>query len=188
MTWNQLLRDQLQWHWGNQLRPRLEGLTDNEYLWEPDDLAGPVWSVRPRGASTAPVQAGSGEHTIDWGMPVEGAAREPFTTIAWRLGHVIVGCLAMRNHSHFGAPAADYFTWDYAGTASDALAQLDAQVRVWLDGVSALGEDGLARPCGPAEGPYADEPLATLVLHIHRELIHHGAEIALMRDLYAHRH
>jgi len=30
-------------------------------------------------------------------------------------------------------------------------------------------------------------PLADLVTHIHREVIHHGAEIALLRDLYAHR-
>ena len=44
-----------------------------------------------------------------------------------------------------------------------------------------------ALPCGPAEGPYADLPLAALVLHINREAIHHGAEIALLRDLYAHR-
>ncbi len=29
--------------------------------------------------------------------------------------------------------------------------------------------------------------MAALVLHIHRELIHHLAEIALLRDLYAHR-
>ena len=28
--------------------------------------------------------------------------------------------------------------------------------------------------------------MAALVLHIHREVIHHGAEIALMRDLWAH--
>jgi hypothetical protein len=28
--------------------------------------------------------------------------------------------------------------------------------------------------------------MAALVLHIHREAIHHGAEIALLRDLYAH--
>ena len=47
-----------------------------------------------------------------------------------------------------------------------------------------LGEDGLARPCGPAEGPYAEASMAELVLHIHREAIHHGAEIALLRDLY----
>jgi hypothetical protein len=50
--------------------------------------------------------------------------------------------------------------------------------------VRALGEEGLARPCGPVEGPFADEPLAALLLHIHREVIHHGAEIALLRDLY----
>ena len=47
--------------------------------------------------------------------------------------------------------------------------------------------DGLAEPCGPAEGPWAERPRAELVLHINRELIHHGAEIALLRDLYAHR-
>jgi hypothetical protein len=29
--------------------------------------------------------------------------------------------------------------------------------------------------------------MAELVLHINREVIHHGAEIALLRDLYAHR-
>jgi hypothetical protein len=28
--------------------------------------------------------------------------------------------------------------------------------------------------------------MADLVLHINRELIHHGAEISLLRDLYAH--
>ena len=27
----------------------------------------------------------------------------------------------------------------------------------------------------------------TTVLHIHREVIHHLAEVALLRDLYAHR-
>ena len=29
-TWNPLLRDQLAWHWANQLRERLDGLTDDE--------------------------------------------------------------------------------------------------------------------------------------------------------------
>lgn len=28
--------------------------------------------------------------------------------------------------------------------------------------------------------------LAGLILHIHREVIHHGAEILLLRDLYRH--
>jgi hypothetical protein len=29
--------------------------------------------------------------------------------------------------------------------------------------------------------------MAELVLHIHREVIRHGGEIALLRDLYRHR-
>jgi hypothetical protein len=110
----------------------------------------------------------------------------PFTTIAWRIAHVVVGVLAMRNASHFGRPAADYFSWEYAGTADEALAQLDEEYETWRAGVRDLGEEGLGRPCGPAEGPYADHPMADLVLHINRELIHHGAEISLLRDLYAH--
>ena len=29
--------------------------------------------------------------------------------------------------------------------------------------------------------------MAALVLHINREVIHHGAEISLLRDIYLHR-
>lgn len=29
--------------------------------------------------------------------------------------------------------------------------------------------------------------MGTLIAHIHREIIHHGAEVALLRDLWAHR-
>jgi hypothetical protein len=53
-----------------------------------------------------------------------------------------------------------------------------------MNGVRALGPEGLMRPIGPAGGPYAKEPMAALVLHINREALHHGAEIALLRDLY----
>lgn len=34
-TWKPLLRDQLARHWTNQLRDRLDGLTDDEYFWKP---------------------------------------------------------------------------------------------------------------------------------------------------------
>ena len=53
-------------------------------------------------------------------------------------------------------------------------------------GVAGLGAGGLVRACGPAEGPFADHSLAALMLHINREAIHHGAEIALLRDLFLH--
>ena len=81
----------------------------------------------------------------------------------------------------------DYQTFSYAGTAAQALSQLDDVYAAWLTGVKSLGDARLARPCGPDEGPFAEYPMAALVLHINREALHHGAEIALLRDLYANR-
>lgn len=182
LDWTHELREQIHWHWTNQIRARLSGLTDAEYFWEP---VPDCWNVRPRGIGTAMMQAGSGAMTIDFAFPEPDPA--PLTTIAWRLGHVIVGVLATRNASHFGRTPTDYQSFEYAASAAQALAQLDDEYDTWLAGVASLDADGLARPCGPAEGPYADLPMATLVLHINRELIHHLGEIALLRDLYAHR-
>lgn len=179
--WNVELRDQFTWHWDHLLRERLSGLTDDEYFWEPVPES---WSVRPRGAGTAPVQAGAGDMTIDFAFPEPVPA--PFTTIAWRLGHVIVGVLAVRNAAHFGREHTDYFSFDYAATAEQALAQLDEELATWLAGVEALGEDGLDRPCGEAEGHFAEDPMSRLVLHIHRELIHHLSEVCALRDLHLH--
>ena len=46
-----------------------------------------------------------------------------------------------------------------------------------------LIEENSFRPVGDAE-PYPEAPYAELVLHIHREAIHHLAEVCLLRDLY----
>ncbi|MGC4892651.1 DinB family protein [Micromonospora sp. DT31] len=173
LTWNPLLHEQLTWHWTYQLRDRLDGLTDAEYLWEP---VPDCWSLRPR--------ADGGTLTIDLAFPHPDPP--PFTTVAWRLAHVIVGVLAMRNASHFGRAPTDYDSFPYSSTAAGALTQLDEEYATWTAGVEALGEDGLARACGPAEGAFADVPMATLVLHINREVIHHLAEVCLLRDLYRH--
>ena len=177
--WNEILRDQLDFHYRHLVRPRLDGLTDDEYLWEPVPGS---WSVRPRSEATTSHAAGAGPLVADFAWPEPDPA--PFTTIAWRIAHVVVGCLAARTASHFDGAPADYPTWTFAATADEALAQLDTAYDAWTAGVASLGEDGLARPCGPAEGPFAEAPLADLVLHINRELIHHGAEICLLRDLY----
>jgi hypothetical protein len=179
IDWNHDLAEQLDWHWREHLRPRLDGLTDDEYRWEPVPGA---WNVRPRGTGTAPISAGAGPYTIDFAMPEPDPP--PVTTIAWRIGHLVVGVLGMRVAGHFGGPPFDYGTHEYPGDAATALAQLDAGYAAWIKGVRGLGADGLTRPCGPTEGPYADAPIAQLILHINREMLHHGAEIALLRDLY----
>ena len=180
--WNARLRDQLDFHYRVLFRPRLAGLTDEEYLWEPTPGC---WSIRPRGESTSPAPIGSGRWQRDDAPGDPDPA--PVTTVAWRMAHMTVEVLAVRTASHFGGPAAHHETWEHAGTADEALAQLDAAYDAWSAGVTALGEEGLARPCGPAEGPFAESPLADLVLHINREMIHHGAEICLLRDLYLRR-
>lgn len=162
------LADQLDFHWRNHLRPRLDGMADDEYFWQPVPNC---WTVHPGGG-------------VDFAYPPPQPA--PFTTIAWRLAHVIVGVFAMRNHSHFDAPPADYQSWPYASGAATALRQLDDVYATWIEGVRSLSAADLSRPCGPAEGPYADYALSELVLHINREAIHHGAEIACLRDLYLH--
>ncbi|MFQ6397063.1 DinB family protein [Nocardia sp. KC 131] len=180
LDWNRTLREQWEFHWNHQIRARLDGLTDDEYFWSPVPDA---WNVRPRGSSTAPVQAGAGEFTIEYAFPTPVPA--PFTTIAWRLGHVIVGVLAARNAAHFGAPTASYETWKYAGGAAEALNQLEAQLDLWLAGVRGLGQAGLRVSVGDKE-PFPELSMADLVQHIHRELIHHLSEVCLLRDLYVH--
>jgi hypothetical protein len=196
IDWNEELADQLDGHWRSQLRPRLDGLTDEEYFWEP--VPG-MWSVRRRGEArdpraegfwrpeasgegTAPVALGGGEFTLDFAWPAPDPV--PATTIAWRLSHLIVAVFGLRVGSHFGGEPVDYEKYDYPGDAATALAQLDEFYAAWIAGVRGLGTDGLARPCGPAEGPYAEASMATLVLHINREAMHHGAEVALLRDLF----
>ncbi len=178
VDWNSELADQLDWHWREALRPRLDGLTDDEYFWEP--VPG-MWSIRPRGTSTAAIALGSGAFTLDYDREADPA---PATTIAWRLSHLLTGVFGWRVASHFGGPPVSYESYDFPGTAADALTRLDDVYAAWLAGVRGLGADGLARPSGPAEGPFAQYPMASLVLHINREALHHGAEIALLRDLY----
>src|SRR5437660_1251888 len=76
MNWGHEVTEQLRWHWENHVRPRLDGLTDVEYLWEP---ASDCWNLRQQGGVWVP----------DFAWPEPDPA--PLTTIAWRLSHVIVG-------------------------------------------------------------------------------------------------
>ncbi len=167
LDWNAEIRAQLEAHWARQLRTRLDGLTDAEYFWEP--VPG-MWSVRPA----------EGGFVCDFAIPPPEPA--PVTTIAWRLGHVIV--LLEAGLERFGHPPVDFATFRYAGTAAAALEQLDTAYEAWIGGVAGLGVTGLAAPAGPSGSMLADWSTAGIVLHTQRELLHHGAEIALLRDLY----
>ena len=180
IDWTTELFDQLDWHWQHHLRPRLADLTDAEYLWEP--VAG-CWSLRRRDEASSSMAAGAGDTVADFAHPEPQPP--PFTTIAWRMGHMSIGVLGMRAADHFGEPGTvGYPTTDWPLTAAGGLQLLDRHYDAWMAGVRSLDEEGLRRPCGPSEGPFAEHPMAALVLHISREVIHHGSELCLVRDLY----
>lgn len=173
VDWHGELLSQLVFYWEQSLRPRLDGLTDEEYLWEP--VSG-CWSVRPQIDGTT---------TIDWAFPTPDPA--PFTTIAWRICHLAGPCLAMRVSSHFGDGSWTPDRRDWPITAAGGIDFLERGYHAWHDAVRRGGIERLCRPTGPAEGPYARHPFATLVLHLNRELMHHGGEIGTLRDLYLRR-
>jgi DinB superfamily len=151
---------------------RLTDLTDGEYFWEP---APNCWSVRV---------GANGDASVDR-QPRPG--KPPFTTIAWRLWHLIDCYGADRNEKLLLG------TDDGRGdlrcaprpTAGSALQALDMANESWTGLLSGLSEDALSQPLGPDAGPYSQEDKAAYVLHQLDEMIHHGAELGVLRDLYA---
>jgi len=64
---------------------------------------------------------------------------------------------------------------------------LDGHYRAWRGGLAGLSPGEWAAPLGPSWGPYAEATTVDLALHVLDEVIHHGAEIGVLRDLYFHR-
>lgn len=162
--------------WGR-IRQRLTGLTQAEYLWEP--VAG-MWSVRQHADGVWRVERVEREEPD----PVPA----PVTTVAWRLWHIGSECLAEYTANGLGAwplPALQVNGPEWYEHVDDALAAVDLAWAAFREGLGGLGEAGMWRPLGPAWGPYASQPWLSLALHALDELAHHGAEIALLRDLYA---
>ena len=179
IDWNGEIVDQLEAHWQRQLRPRLDGLTDDEYFWQP---VPDCWTISRRGESSAPVSVGAGDFTID--SADEPVFPEPVTTIAWRLGHLLA-VFGPPGIPHFDLPAGPPPELRFPGTAAEALRRLDEGHDAWLADVRLLDADGLTRPQGALSPPaFADAPMARLIMYTHLEVIHHGAEVCLLRDLY----
>jgi DinB family protein len=165
------VQENLEFRWRMLIRSRLDGLTDEEYLWEP---APGCLSVRPDG---------KGGYAPD---PVP-SPEPPLGNIAWRMAH-----LASSLSTHPVAAIAFGPGWPApqlaitAGTAHDAIARLDGAYAHWHGAVSTLSEDDLGRRLGPGAGAYADNSVLDIVLHIQAEALQRGADLCLLRDLYWH--
>jgi hypothetical protein len=110
----------------------------------------------------------------------------PVTTIAWRLGHL--------HHQFAGA-----WEWtfgerrqdprlmvDFSPSAALTLERFRAVVDRWRDSVAGVTEEQLDT-VGFSQYPYGsdpDDPYVSVLCGANLELIHHMAEIALLRDLW----
>lgn len=154
------------------VRGRLDDIEADEFLWEPVEGC---WSIR----------VVDGRATADREMPPP--ERAPVTTIAWRSWHIAVECLESYSERVFGSRALPLDSHEWYLDPLPARRALDDAWSVFREGMASLGEEGLWRKLGPAFGPFADDTNLALLLHAQDEISHHGAEIALLRDLYRNR-
>ena len=149
------------------VRERVDGLTDEEFWWEP--VPG-CWTVR-RGEN--------GRWAADYEEPDPVPA--PLTTIAWRLAH-IVECKIMYHEYAFGPARLAWPDLDSVHTARDAVAALENGHAALVRDLETLTDADLDAPRATNWG----EQWPTWRIFwtmIHHDL-HHGAEIGVMRDVY----
>lgn len=109
------------------------------------------------------------------------------TTIAWRIGDVVGLGLAGFADRRFGEGTLSPDTPGYPATVDQLPAFLAEHYQAWRSGLASLDEHGWSRPLGPAWGPFAEANTMDLALHVFDEIVHHGAEVGLLRDLHQHR-
>jgi hypothetical protein len=157
---------------------RLEGITDEELLWQPVPGAWTVHLLR------------SGRRVLDNSSWPVGAPT--ITSIAWRVSHLIDVYASPRNAEWLQVSPADEVNqqpaWRVGASAAESVALLAEAVDHFLGLLRSLDDDALATNVGAVGGVYAESSLAAFVLHQVDEAIHHGAEVGVLRDLYAARH
>ena len=116
VDWHGQLFEQLDWHWQTSARPRLDGLTDEEYRWEP------VPGLLERPATWHRLGADRGRS-----RPVHVRLRRARARPRAGDHHRVAagppdgGVLRARTASHFGGPPYDAMTYAYPGDAATAL-------------------------------------------------------------------
>lgn len=168
---------QLDIWWYGSVTIRMDGLTDDEFFWKPVPDA---FCLR---------READGLH-YEWPPGSRGETTPPVTTIAWRLAHIAQGCFVSRWYTHFTDETIDPYAGAFPDNAKDALAYLEEWKNTWQNALLGAGNERLWAPIGPDEYDVeimqlgAADPFIGVAMHMNREVMHHGAEICLLRDLY----
>jgi hypothetical protein len=153
------------------IRSRVEGLTDEEFFWQP---VRDCWTVR---------QNAHGRWSADYPEPPHPEP-PPFTTIAWRLVHV-AECKVMYHEYAFGPARLTWPEIDSAHTAASALTQLEEGQKLLKGDLAGLDDAGLEHPRATNWGE--QWPTWRIFWAMISHDLHHGGEIGTLRDLYRSR-
>lgn len=160
-----------------QLFNRLEGLTDEEFLWEP---APGAWTVRrTEDGRTRPTSESS------WWNPTPDV--EPPRTLAWSMGHLGSGVLVRADWLVGEHELLDVANWPIA--AEEAIPFLRDGLGAWRSGLDQMSDEDLDT-VGRSAFPHGLDPqlpLLDIVWWVNKELLWHATEIWYVRDLYAAR-
>lgn len=171
-----LVRGQLGFSW-MVLAERLSEIDDDAYLWEP---APGAWSLRPRADARTQNPPGLGDWVLEW--PREGDP-DNARTIAWLVSH-LTDVFFERWEWTFGGHRLRRTDLTFSPTAAEGVAQLIRWATAWQEGIAGLKPEEVFT-VGLSQATEIDQraPFGHLVLHVNRELIHHGAEITFLLDL-----
>lgn len=169
---------------------RLAGLTDTELLWEP---APNCWSVRERADGTVRADwapyIGDGETTPSGFVRKtrtggDAAEPPPFTNLAWRIWHLSEVYGRSQNARVLLGSSGGRVAATPRNTAAAALADLSAAHDRWRAVLTAITEEQLDQPVVEGRNPRGTK--LGYVMYMVDEFTHHGAELGVLRDLYAH--
>ncbi|MFB8230187.1 DinB family protein [Cellulosimicrobium sp. NPDC055967] len=172
-----VVRGQLGFSW-LEVSERLATLTQAELEWEPGPDA---LRVVRRGTERTSRTLGVGDWVMEW---PDGPDSPQPRTIAWLVAH-LTEAFFERWEWTFGPHERRRDAVTFSGEVGPAVAGLRHEVDRWRAGVDALPDEG-AFTVGLSQATEIDAqaPFVHLVAHMNRELIHHGAEIMVLQDLY----
>lgn len=151
------------------LERTLERLSDDEFSWEP--VPG-CWKV---------YRDDRGRWTYDYEEPCPEPA--PLTTIGWRLVHVAL-CKVIYHEWAFGPGEVDFTNIENPGDVATSMSMLREGHRLLVADLAGLKDRELEQPVLTNWGETwpAWRIFWTMIDHD----AHHGAEIAVLRELHRH--
>jgi len=164
----------------NRLMTRLQGLINDEYLWEP--VPG-CWSIHPRERCKTNQPFGKGDWVMDFARPEP--VPPPVTTIAWRMCHLANGQFHRADYTT-GTRSLTWDDFEILPDAQAAISSLAAAGETWRAVLTGTTDTDLDQ-VGRSQLPWGLDPrlpFLDVVWWVNQELLGHGAEIALLRDLY----